>query len=117
MKQSLFIEQMMVIGEGEKMPAAFIQPNYDYLKDWAAKEGVDIGDLHEEICANPLVINLFQKEVDRYNEQFGHWEQVKKFELTPDVWSIDGGELTPTLKLKRKVIKEKYKKLYDKIYS
>ncbi|HRG18731.1 MAG TPA: AMP-binding protein [Flavobacterium lutivivi] len=117
MKQSLFIEQMMVIGEGEKMPAAFIQPNYDYLKDWAAKEGVDIGDLHEEICANPLVINLFQKEIDRYNEQFGHWEQVKKFELTPDVWSIDGGELTPTLKLKRKVIKEKYKKLYDKIYS
>ena len=117
MKQSLFIEQMMVIGEGEKMPAAFIQPNYDYLKDWAAKEGVDIGDLHEEICVNPLVINLFQKEIDRYNEQFGHWEQVKKFELTPDVWSIDGGELTPTLKLKRKVIKEKYKKLYDKIYS
>lgn len=117
MKQSLFIEQMMVIGEGEKMPAAFIQPNYDYLKDWAAKEGVDIGDLHEEICANPLVINLFQKEIDHYNEQFGHWEQVKKFELTPDVWSIDGGELTPTLKLKRKVIKEKYKKLYDKIYS
>lgn len=117
MKQSLFIEQMMVIGEGEKMPAAFIQPNYDYLKDWAAKEGIDIGDLHEEICVNPVVINLFQKEIDRYNEQFGHWEQVKKFELTPDVWSIDGGELTPTLKLKRKVIKEKYKKLYDKIYS
>lgn len=117
MKQSLFIEQIMVIGEGEKMPAAFIQPNYEYLKDWAAKEGLDIGDLNEEICANPQIVALFQNEINHYNEQFGHWEQIKKFELTPNVWSIDGGELTPTLKLKRKVIKEKYNKLYQKIYN
>ena len=117
MKQSLFIEQMMVIGDGEKMPAAFIQPNFDYIKTWAAQEGFDIGDLNEEIICNEKVIKKIQEEVDFYNEKFGNWEKVKKFELTPTVWSIDGGELTPTLKLKRKIVKEKYIKLYDKIYN
>ncbi|MGQ3088198.1 MAG: long-chain fatty acid--CoA ligase, partial [Flavobacterium sp.] len=57
-----------------------------------------------------------KEEIDEVNKKFGHWEQVKKFEITPDLWSVDGGEMTPTLKLKRKAIKEKYQKLYDKIY-
>ncbi len=117
MKQSLFIEQMMVIGDGEKMPAAFIQPNFDYIKTWAAQEGFDIGDLNEEIICNEKVIKKIQEEVDLYNEKFGNWEKIKKFELTPTVWSINGGELTPTLKLKRKIVKEKYIKLYNKIYT
>ena len=117
MKQSLFIEQIMVIGDGEKMPAAFIQPNFDYIKSWAAKEGFDIGDLNEEIICNERVIQKIQEEVNLYNEKFGNWEKIKRFELTPTVWSIDGGELTPTLKLKRKIVKEKYQKLYDKIYN
>ena len=117
MKQSLFIEQIMVIGDGEKMPAAFIQPNFDYIKSWAAKEGFDIGDLNEEIICNERVIMKIQDEVNLYNEKFGNWEKIKRFELTPTVWSIDGGELTPTLKLKRKIVKEKYQKLYDKIYN
>ena len=117
MKQSLFIEQIMVIGDGEKMPAAFIQPNFDYIKSWAAKEGFDIGDLNEEIICNERVIQKIQDEVNLYNEKFGNWEKIKRFELTPTVWSIDGGELTPTLKLKRKIVKEKYQKLYDKIYN
>lgn len=117
MKQSLFIEQMMVIGDGEKMPAAFIQPSFDYIRQWAAQQGIDIGDLNEEICSNPIIIKQIEKEVQHYNEKFGNWEQVKKFELTPEIWSVDGGELTPTLKLKRKVIKEKYQKLYNKIYN
>ena len=117
MKQSLFIEQIMVIGDGEKMPAAFIQPNFDYIKSWTAKEGFDIGDLNEEIICNERVIQKIQDEVNLYNEKFGNWEKIKRFELTPTVWSIDGGELTPTLKLKRKIVKEKYQKLYDKIYN
>ena len=62
-------------------------------------------------------LNEFKKEIDKFNEQFGQWERIKKFELTPDVWSIDAGHLTPTMKLKRKTIKEKYIDLYNKIYQ
>jgi long-chain acyl-CoA synthetase len=116
MKQSLFIEQIMVIGDGEKMPAAFIQPNFDFVREWAKRHHVDVGDLNEEIASNPEVIKRIQEEVDTANEKFGNWEKIKRFELTPNIWSIDGGELTPTLKLKRKVVREKYKDLYDKIY-
>lgn len=116
-KQSRFIEQIMVIGEGQKMPAALIQPNFDYIKEWANRKGINIGFSLEEVCQNEDVRNRIQKEIDRLNVKFGKWEQVKKFELTPNVWSIDSGELTPTLKLKRKVILEKYKALYEKIYS
>ena len=116
-KQSRFIEQIMVIGEGQKMPAALIQPNFDYIKEWANRKGINIGFSLGEACQNEDVRNRIQKEIDRLNEKFGKWEQVKKFELTPNVWSIDSGELTPTLKLKRKVILEKYKALYEKIYS
>jgi long-chain acyl-CoA synthetase len=116
MKQSLFIEQIMVIGDGEKMPAAFIQPSFDFLREWAKRHHEDIGDLNEEIVSNPKVIARIQEEVNEINKKFGNWEMIKRFELTPNIWSIDGGELTPTLKLKRKVVREKYKDLYDKIY-
>ncbi|UUC44008.1 AMP-dependent synthetase/ligase [Flavobacterium cerinum] len=117
MKQSRFIEQIMVIGDGEKMPAAFIQPSFEFLKDWAERKHLAIGTTNEEIVANQQVIDRIKEEVDHINKKFGHWEQIKKFELTANVWSIDGGELTPTLKLKRKIIKEKYQNLYDKIYQ
>jgi long-chain acyl-CoA synthetase len=116
MKQSRFIEQIMVIGEGEKMPAALIQPSFEFLRDWAALKGYDIGTTNQEIVSNPKVIERIQEEVDEINKNFGHWEQVKKFELTPDVWSIDDGHLTPTMKLKRKIILGKYQDLYNKIY-
>ncbi|GGA76097.1 AMP-dependent synthetase [Flavobacterium palustre] len=117
MKQSRFIEQIMVIGEGQKMPAAFIQPNFDFIKEWANKNKTDIGKNNQEIVTNEKVIARIQQEIDSINSKFGHWEQIKKFELTPTVWSIDGGEMTPTLKLKRKNILEKYQDLYQKIYS
>lgn len=117
MKQSRFIEQIMVIGAGEKMPAAFIQPSFDFLKDWAKLHQIEIGNSNEEISSNPQVIARIQEEVDSLNVKFGNWEKIKRFELTPNIWSIDGGELTPTLKLKRKVILEKYQLLYDKIYN
>lgn len=117
LKQSLFIEQIMIIGDGEKMPGAFIQPNFSYIRTWAEKEGISIGETNEDVVSNQNVINKIQQEVDFYNEKFGNWEKIKRFELTPNVWSIDGGELTPTLKLKRKIVKEKYIQLYNKIYN
>lgn len=117
MKQSRFIEQIMVVGEGQKMPAALIQPSFDFIKEWANRNKVTIGFTLEEMVNNELVQERIQKEIDRINPQFGKWEQVKKFALTPNVWAIDSGELTPTLKLKRKVILEKYKDLYEKMYS
>ncbi|CAC9975002.1 AMP-dependent synthetase/ligase [Flavobacterium panici] len=117
MKQSRFIEQIMVIGEGEKMPAAFIQPNFEFVKEWAKIHKITVGSTDKEISENPDVIKRIDEEVEGINKKFGHWEQIKRFELTPDVWSIDGGQLTPTLKLKRKIIKEIYKDLYSKIYN
>ena len=117
-KQSRFIEQVMVIGDGEKMPAAFIQPSFDFIKEWGLKHPeAKLGTTNEAIITNPTLIKRIQEEIEHYNERFGSWEKVKRFELTPDVWSIDGGHLTPTMKLKRKVIKEKYNDLYTKIYG
>ena len=116
MKQSRFIDQIMVIGDGQKMPAAFIQPSFDFIKEWAKIHKVNIGTSNEDIISNVKVIERIQEEINSYNEKFGHWEQIKRFELTADVWSIEGGEMTPTLKLRRKPIMEKYKVLFDKIY-
>ena len=116
MKQSRFIEQIMVIGDGQKMPAAFIQPSFDFIKEWAVIHGIDIGKSNEEIVANEKVIERIQVEIDSLNEKFGNWEKIKRFELTPDLWSVEGGHLTPTLKLKRKIIMDKYIELFHKIY-
>lgn len=117
MKQSRFIEQIMVIGDGQKMPGAFIQPSFDFLREWANIHKIDIGKTNKEISSNAQVIERIQEEVDTLNEKFGNWEKIKRFELTSDVWSIEGGELTPTLKLKRKIVLQKYADLFDKIYS
>jgi long-chain acyl-CoA synthetase len=117
LKQSLFIEQVMVIGEGQKMPAAIIQPSYEYIKDWATANGILLENGNEKIILNENVIAKIQTEIDVLNEKFGNWEKIKRFELTPDLWTIEGGHLTPTLKLKRKVVAEKYKALIDKIYN
>jgi long-chain acyl-CoA synthetase len=117
MKQSRFIEQIMVIGDGEKMPAAFIQPNFDFIKEWEKIHGIKVGETNQEIITNPKVIERVQEEIDHLNSKFGNWEQIKRFELTPDVWSVESGHLTPTLKLRRKIVMEKYKHLYTKIYS
>jgi long-chain acyl-CoA synthetase len=117
MKQSRFIEQIMVIGDGQKMPAAFIQPNFEFLKEWATIHGLDIGKSNEEIVSNEKVIERIQGEIDTLNEKFGNWEKIKRFDLTSDVWSIEGGQLTPTLKLKRKIVMEKYIDLFHKIYN
>jgi len=113
LKQSRFIEQIMVIGEGEKMPAALIQLNFEFVKKWANRHQYVIKD----VTSDEKLINRIQKEIDFYNQKFGKWEQIKKFEITPDEWSVQAGHLTPTMKMKRKVIKEKYKYLHKKIYN
>jgi len=117
MKQSRFIEQIMVIGDGQKMPAAFIQPNFDFIKEWERIHGISVGKTNEEIIKNPKVIERIQEEVTILNEKFGSWEKIKRFELTPDIWSISGGHLTPTMKLKRKIVMDKYIDLFHKIYN
>jgi long-chain acyl-CoA synthetase len=117
MKQSRFIEQIMVIGDGEKMPAAFIQPNFDFVSEWAKLHQITIGNTAEELIQNNQVLDRIQEEISALNEKFGTWERIKRFELTPEIWSIKEGHLTPTLKLRRKIILEKYKNLYQKIYS
>lgn len=116
LKQSRFIEQVMVIGEGEKMPAALIQPNFEFIEDWIERKEKNVKTSLEEICSSEIIHQRIQKEIDEANEHFGKWEQVKKFELTPEIWTIDAGHLTPTMKMKRKVIKEKYSGLIEKIY-
>lgn len=76
----------------------------------------NIGTSYVDIVTSQEVIDRIQKEIDTCNTQFGNWEQIKRFELTPEIWSIEGGQLTPTLKMKRDIIKEKYKDFVEKIY-
>ena len=116
MKQSLFIEQIMVVGSGRRMPTAVIQPNVDHVIEWLKEKGIECNSLSKAIQKTILKDEIL-KEVENHNQNFGSWEQIKKIELTPDVWSIDDGHLTPTMKLKRKVVTEKYKDLIEKMYN
>ena len=117
LKESNFIEQVMVIGENQKMPAALIQLDFEFINEWIERKKLDIDKTPEAICTSELIISRIQKEVDKSNQGFGKWEQIKRFELTPDVWSIEGGHLTPTMKMKRSVIFDLYKELATKIYT
>ena len=115
LKQSGFIEQVMVVGEGEKMPAAILQINFEFVSNWAKKHNLSLST-NEELITSQKIIDRVQKEVDFCNTKFGKWERIKRFELTPDVWSVDNNLLTPTFKPKRTEIQKKYQDLYDKIY-
>jgi len=117
MKQSLFIEQIMVVGEGQKMPAAVIQPNFLYIETWMQEQGHKFEQDNKKIVQNEILINAIQQDIDQHNTHFGQWERIKAFALTPEEWTVDGGHLTPTMKLKRKVIAEKYKDLISALYA
>ena len=117
MKQSRFIEQILVTGEGQKMVGAIIQPNFEFLRKWAQKHHEPVLESNTDLIENPLILERIQKEINKGNKIFGKWETVKRFELTPDVWGIDNGLLTPTMKPKRTEILAKYKDLYNKIYD
>ncbi len=115
LKKSNLIEQVMVIGEGEKFPAAIIQPNFDFLKQWSATQKLNLKS-NTNLIQNQQIIQLIQTEIDTVNQNLGQWEKIKKFELTPDEWTIKDGHLTPTLKVKKDIIKSKYYILFNKIY-
>lgn len=116
MKESKWIEQMMVTGAGEKYTGALIVPAFGALKEWATEHGIEFNG-NESIINNEKVVALIKDAVERYNQNFNQVEQIKRFELLPREWSVEGGELTPTLKLKRKVIQEKYKDAIERIYA
>tara|TARA_R110001592_G_scaffold263771_1_gene529136 strand:- start:2091 stop:3860 length:1770 start_codon:yes stop_codon:yes gene_type:complete len=114
-KESRFIEQIMVIGEGEKHAAAIIQPDFLFLESWCGRKNIPF-ESSDKIINNQVVIDRIQREVEELNKNFSNYEQIKKFELVPHQWAVDTGELTPTLKLKRKFILSKNQHLVDKIY-
>jgi len=116
MKESNFIGEIMVIGENQKHAAAIIVPQFDFIRKWAEKKCPDV-KTNEEMATSSVVKGRIWKDVEKYNKRFGHIQQIKKIELVPDTWAVDSGELTPTLKLKRRVILAKYKNIIEKIYS
>ncbi len=116
MKESPFVEQMMIVGAEQKFVGALIVPSVPNLKEWMQHKGIKFTTI-EDAVHNPKVLDLYRELIDSFNKFFNHVEQVKKFELLPHEWTIDSGELTPTLKLKRKVIMEKYKDAFERIYN
>lgn len=116
MKESSFIEQMMVVGEGERFVSALIVPNMPNLMEWCKEENLNLTTT-AEIISNAEVIKLYKSIIEEFNLEFNNVEQVKKFELLPEEWTIESGELTPTLKLKRRIILEKYQTNLKRLYS
>jgi len=113
--ESTFIEQVMVIGEKQKFASALISPDFHFLHNWASIHHVDYRD-NIELISNPQVIARYQKEVNKYNAQLGEFERIKRFRLVSEEWTTQTGELSPTLKLKRKVLYEKYKTIIEEIF-
>ena len=106
----------MVIGENEKFPAAFIIPAFAFIKDWCSKHNINY-TTNEEMILNKEIIDRIWKEVENANKDFAQYEQIKKIELLSREWTVDKGEMTPKLSLKRKIIMAANKAAYDKIYG
>ena len=115
-KLSPFIETIMVIGENKKHTAALVVPAFEQLRDWADEKNIAYSG-NDDLVKNEQVINKFDREIEKYNDDFAQWEKVKKIRVLAEEWSIDSGELTPTLKLKRNVVMEKFAGLIDGIYA
>ena len=118
LSESNYIEQIMVVGEGRKFPAALVIPSYENCIDWAKTNESSLINLpREEFLTHPKIYELIGNEINKLNINFGNWEKIKKFHLLSYEFTIEAGELTPTLKMKRKIISEKYKKEIDEIYQ
>ncbi len=117
LKESQFIEQMIVLGANQKFVSALIVPGFPHLRSWLKIKGLNIPESNKDLIEMPEVIDKIQREIDRYNPLFSHPEQIKRFVLLPDEWTIDSKELTPSLKIKRKVIYEKYNDAIKSIYG
>ncbi len=116
LKESPFIEQVMILGPERKFVGALIIPSFPNLRDWARTNSVPDGT-NEELLRNDKVKTLYKDIIESFNKYFNHVEQIKKFELLPQEWSIDTGEMTPKLSMKRKVITEKYRDAIERIYA
>lgn len=115
-KESLFIEQMIVVGEHEKFASALIAPDYAYLKDWCKENNIEV-DSNAELVNHEMLLNTVNKEIQKLNKSLSDFERIKRYRLIPDVWSSETGELSATLKLKRKFISNKYSTLIEEIYT
>lgn len=115
MKESLFIEEIMVIGENRRFTAAIIVPNFEFIKQWCKKKCLEFKNEEELINSDVLKERIWQ-DVEKYNKRFGKIQKVKKIALVTDRWKVETGELTPTLKLKRRVLLKKYADLIEEIY-
>jgi len=116
MKENYFIEQMMIVGAGKKFAAALIVPSYANLKPWCRKNNIPDAS-HEEMIKDSRVIAMYQSIIDGYNPEFNHVEQIKKFTMLTNEWTVDSGELTPTGKMRRKIITEKYNSKIEDMYG
>jgi long-chain acyl-CoA synthetase len=116
LKESQYIEQVMLVGAEKKYVSALIVPSFPNLREWCRKNGLSAGT-NEELIHQSKVTEFYRELIDSFNKFFNHVEQVKKFELLPNEWSIDTGEMTPKLSLKRKVVMEKYRNSIEKMYS
>ncbi|MFM9056967.1 MAG: AMP-dependent synthetase/ligase, partial [Bacteroidota bacterium] len=117
LKESRFIEQAMVIGENRKFAAALVVPNFIFVREWASRKGISLSDDNQALVNDARVKERIMREVNTVNESLGSYEAIKKIELMPREWSIDRGEMTPKLSLKRKVILEANNALVDHLYA
>ena len=116
LKESPFVEQVVLVGAERKFVGALIVPSFSNLREWCRKNNIADAANAELVC-NPKVKGLYREIVDSYNNYFNHVEQIKKFELLPTEWTVDSGEMTPKLSIKRKVVMEKYKDVVERIYA
>ncbi|MDX1688796.1 MAG: long-chain fatty acid--CoA ligase [Candidatus Promineifilaceae bacterium] len=116
LKESFLVDQAMVVGRGRKMVTALIAPDFQNLKQWCRDKGVEWPG-RDTILDQKPVRNRFAQMLEEKNEGLSHTEKVKKFRLVPDEWTVEGGELTPTLKIKREILREEYEELIEEMYA
>jgi long-chain acyl-CoA synthetase len=115
-KQSRFVNQVVLVGNNRKFPAALIVPDWEMLRSYAQHKGLDI-KTPAEFCRHPRILDLVQRQVDAHTSELSRFERVKRVALIERELTIEGGELTPTLKVKRRVVDEKYKDVIDRLYA
>ncbi|WP_317238944.1 AMP-dependent synthetase/ligase [Hymenobacter sp. 5516J-16] len=117
LKESPLVEQCMVVGDGQKFPSALLIPSFDALKGWCKRNNVNCDCSNEELVKNEKVVKMYEDLVHKYNTNFAQWEQVKKVVLLPQLWTVETGEMTPTMKVKRKAITENNKAIIESLYQ
>jgi long-chain acyl-CoA synthetase len=115
-KGSRFVSQVVLVGNDRKFPAALIVPNFEQLKSFAKNQNLNL-KTSKDFCENETIIKTLEKEVDAQTQELSRYEKVKKIALLEEEMTVEGGELTPTLKVKRRVVDEKYKDVIEKIYA